>query len=367
MPTGSGGAFRAFTPATIDLRTFLKQAIAFILTYFLHMGILLRSLLVLLAGIFIFGARQAEEHQAFYRLPNYQEAAVNPVVGDASYVARFGQPPTATTSNFVRTQTHLAYAEQQLRQYPPAGLPAALRQRRAHLLDLLHTYWRAGVFPRNEAPDGQRHPCFIDRAGRICAVGYLVEQTAGRAAAEEINKHFQYSEIRAMHTQTLSHWVANSGLSLAECALIQPTYGPVYTPVASGNIPTGYGITSAVLGGLNLSTTILTSTADGRQTGRWLPALAMAGGAAQIVVGATRFPNAPESNFYGTPPTNEAQKLLSLANIGAGTAALLFGTWNLLHHPATQLPRRTSWNVGPAPAGSGQRPDGLSLFVSRRL
>ena len=217
-------------------------------------------------------------------------APVNPVVGDASYVARFGRGPTARTPDALRIQTHLVYAELLLRQRTPAGWPAALRQRRAHLLDLLHTYWQAGMFPRNEAPDGQRHPCFIDRAGRICAVGYLVAQTAGRPAAERINQRFQYSNLLDMHDAALSRWVASSGLSPTDCALIQPTYGPIYTPVATGNnIPVGYGAASAVLGGLNLSAIALNSS----EAGRWLPLLTMASGATRTMLGATRFPDNP--------------------------------------------------------------------------
>jgi hypothetical protein len=327
----------------------------------------IRLLLLALAGVFLLGARVADRYAI--KAHRASLATVNPIVGDASYIARFGHRPTANTSDFERIQTHLAYAEQLLRQHTPAGLPTSQLQRRAHLLDLLHTYWQAGVFPRNEAPDGQRHPCFIDRAGRICAVGYLVEQTAGRAAAERINQKFQYSELLAMHDPALSLWVGGSGLSLAECALIQPTYGPIYVPVASGNsIPTGYGTASAVLGGLNLSAIALNSSEAGHQAGRWLPLLTMASGTTQLIVGATRFPDAPPSSYNGTALTNESQKILSFANIGVGTATLLFGTWNLLHRPATtsQLPR-TSWNVGPAPAGAGQRPDGMSVFVSRRL
>jgi hypothetical protein len=326
-----------------------------------------RFLLLVLAGVFLLGARVVDRY-AISAVP-VNSNTVNPVVGDASYVARFGHHPTANTSDFERIQTHLAYAEQQLRQHTPAGLAADQRQHRAHLLDLLHAYWQAGIFPSNEALDGQRHPCFIDRAGRICAVGYLVEQTAGRAVAEHLNTRFQYSELLAMHDPALSRWVGGSGLSLAECALIQPTYGPVYVPIVSGNsIPTGYGTASAVLGGLNLSAIAFNSSAAGHQAGRWLPLLTMASGTTQLIMGATRFPEAPQPSFNGTVLTNESQKILSFANIGVGTATLLFGTWNLLHRPATtsQLPR-TSWNVGPAPAGAGQRPEGMSVFVSRRL
>lgn len=293
-------------------------------------------------------------------------APVNPVVGDASYVARFGRGPTARTPDALRIQTHLVYAELLLRQRTPAGLPAALRQRRAHLLDLLHTYWQAGVFPRNEASDGQRHPCFIDRAGRLCAVGYLVAQTAGRPAAERINQRFQYSNLLDVHDAALSRWVASSGLSLTDCALIQPTYGPIYTPVATGNnIPVGYGATSAVLGGLNLSAIALNSSEAGHQSGRWLPLLTMASGATQAMLGATRFPDNPQPGFSGTPPTNESQKNLSIANLGIGTATLLFGTWNLLHRPAR--PPRTAWNVGPAPGVVAARPPGWCLAMTRRL
>ncbi len=292
-------------------------------------------------------------------------APVNPVVGDASYVARFGRGPTARTPDALRVQTHLAYAEQQLRRRTPAHLPAARRQRRAHLLDLLHAYWQAGVFPRNEAPDGQRHPCFIDRAGRLCAVGYLVAQTAGRPAAERINQRFQYRNLLDMHDAALRRWVAGSGLSLADCALIQPTYGPVYTPVATGNnVPVGYGAASAVLGGANAAAIALNSSAAGQQTGKWLPLLTMASGAAQVVLGATRFPDGPQPGFGGTPPPNESQKTLCFANLGVGTATLLFGTWNLLHRPA-QGPR-AAWNVAPAPGGA-TRPSGWCLAMTRRL
>ncbi|MGI4884836.1 MAG: hypothetical protein ACRYFR_07745 [Janthinobacterium lividum] len=297
-------------------------------------------------------------------------APVNPVVGDASFVARFGRGPTAGTPDALRIQTHLAYAEQQLRQRTPGALPAALRQRRAHLLDLLHAYWQAGVFPQNAAPDGQRHPCFIDGTGRICAVGYLVEQTAGRAAAERINQRFQYRNLLDMRDDALGRWVAQSGLSLADCALIQPTYGSVYVPVATGNnIPTGYGTASAVLGGLNVSAMALNASDAGRQAGRWLPWLTVASGTTQLVLGATRFPDAPATTFNGTAlPTNESQKLLSMANLGVGTATVLFGAWNLLHRPAaTAQGPRTSWNVGPAPTGTGQRADGMSLFLARRF
>lgn len=66
---------------------------------------------------------------------------------------------------------------------------------------------------------------FIERFGNICAVGYLVEQPAGRGVAEAINGQFQYAAIGAMDSPELRQWLAASGLTLAEATMIQPTYG----------------------------------------------------------------------------------------------------------------------------------------------
>lgn len=104
---------------------------------------------------------------------------INPIVGNLSFVEKFGQAPPATTDDDVRIRTHLAYAEQTLRQHQPLNLTPELRARREQVLDLLHSYWQAGVFPRNFDYPNERRPCFIDRDGRLCAVGYLVAETAG--------------------------------------------------------------------------------------------------------------------------------------------------------------------------------------------
>ena len=121
---------------------------------------------------------------------------VNALVGNAGYLAATGHAPTAATPDDARVQAHLAYAERLLRQRP--AVDSALARRRAQVLDLLHRYWATGVFPRNHKYVAERRPCFIDRDGRLCAVGYLVAQTAGRAVAERINAAHQYDLIADM-------------------------------------------------------------------------------------------------------------------------------------------------------------------------
>jgi hypothetical protein len=151
---------------------------------------------------------------------------INAVLGDVSFVQKFGTAPNASTNERLRIQTHLAYVEALLRKADVSHLPSTLRESRAALLDKLHDYRLAGEFPTNLDFPQKRRPCFIDAAGNICAVGFLIEQTAGRALAERINAAHRYDFLADMHVPELTAWVEASGLTARECAMIQPGYGP---------------------------------------------------------------------------------------------------------------------------------------------
>ncbi len=150
-----------------------------------------------------------------------REPGVNAVVGDASWVARFGVLPDASVDEDLRIRVHLEYVEALLRASEPVGASDAQRAARAHNLDLLHAYLERGVFPRNHVVPGRR-PHFIDEDGRICAVGYLIEQTAGRDVAETINARHEWDYIEDI--DGIEGWVAASGLTVHELAMIQPGY-----------------------------------------------------------------------------------------------------------------------------------------------
>jgi hypothetical protein len=149
----------------------------------------------------------------------YPSETINPVIGDAALIASGSLKPFLTEQERIRT--HLLYAEKLLR--ASSNAPLSARSRRNELLDHLHDYAVAGVFPSNRDHVG-RKPCFIDDGGNICAVGYLVEKTAGREAAESINEQHQYDELLDMHDAALNAWAASTGFSLEELAMIQPTY-----------------------------------------------------------------------------------------------------------------------------------------------
>lgn len=165
---------------------------------------------------------------ATFRPPDAFRYAINPVIGDVSYVERYGEMPTPGTDGNLRIATHLSFVHALLEARDDSGMPAELRAARRKHLARLREYIDTGVFPVNVRYRDQNRPCFIDDDGRICAVGYLVEQSAGRVVAERINTAFQYAFISQMHSREIDDWIASSGLSRLEVAMIQPCYDPEF-------------------------------------------------------------------------------------------------------------------------------------------
>ena len=52
---------------------------------------------------------------AFTKEENSNTDAINPIIGDISYLEKFGEAPNQTTDEQLRIQTHLEYVEQLLR------------------------------------------------------------------------------------------------------------------------------------------------------------------------------------------------------------------------------------------------------------
>jgi hypothetical protein len=149
--------------------------------------------------------------------------SINPLLGDESFVATFGHRPSAADDDELRVRTHLAYVERRLRAVDDTVLPPALRAARRRNLDLLRAYWSAGLFPAGENPAG-RQPTFIDDTGRRCAVAALVEASAGTETVTRINTRYRNAYIGQMHDAALAAWIASSGFTAGEVAMIQPTY-----------------------------------------------------------------------------------------------------------------------------------------------
>lgn len=127
-----------------------------------------------------------------------------------------------TTANMKRQMiARLTYVETLLRSRDVADLTPELRAERFRNLDRLHAYRLRAEFPANDAYPGQLRPCFIDGDGNICAVGYLVEQSVGRPAAERVNAQYQYATVNQIRSAELDAWITRSGFTHAEVATIQ--------------------------------------------------------------------------------------------------------------------------------------------------
>jgi hypothetical protein len=159
--------------------------------------------------------------------------AINSVIGDISYVKKFGHLPAPGTDENLRIKTHLAYAEMILRSDETPHLDKSTRQKRHILLDHLHDYWTKGIFPKSYDSIDGRSPCFIDKDGNICAVGYLVEKSESREMAESINGDFKSSRNGEMKSSALVDWLKKNGLTKEDAAIIQPSNN--WQPVQSNN------------------------------------------------------------------------------------------------------------------------------------
>ncbi len=147
-------------------------------------------------------------------------------LGDDSFIATYGRPPSADDSEPLRMHTHLVYVRELLAARAPTA--PELAGRRAELLGYLDDYIAAGTTPHNTYVPW-RSPVFIDAEGRICAVGYLIERSVGRALPELVaaTHRLAYLEDIAAAMPEVRAWVASSGFALEELASIQPGYpGP---------------------------------------------------------------------------------------------------------------------------------------------
>jgi hypothetical protein len=144
-------------------------------------------------------------------------------LGDASFVAAYGHEPGLRDREPDRMHAHLAYVHAWLASRP-ATRPE-LAERRAMILQHLADYVAKGTTPKNEHVPW-RTPVFIDDHGTICAVGYLIQQTAGDELPKAIAAAHRYDYIEdiAKAMPEVAAWIDGSGFTLEEIASIQPAY-----------------------------------------------------------------------------------------------------------------------------------------------
>ena len=147
-------------------------------------------------------------------------------IGDAGFQAAYHREPKPGEEH-ARIHEHFIYVEKMLASRP--ATKPELAAKRAALLAYFDDYIRRDITPENRNLPW-RAPVFIDDKGTICAVGYLIEKSAGRPLAEKVaaSHKFDYIDDIAAKMPDVKAWADASGLSLEELASIQPGYiGPL--------------------------------------------------------------------------------------------------------------------------------------------
>lgn len=152
-------------------------------------------------------------------------STINSVVGDDSFVQRFGRKPDRNAAAALRITTHLTYVEQRLRARDTTGLSLTQRWRRTYAIEILAQYRRRGQFPEGESAQGHL-PTFIDQHGVRCAVGYLIEQTHSAALPIALDARFHNDYVAHIDDPEVAAWALATGFDREELAMIQPAYPP---------------------------------------------------------------------------------------------------------------------------------------------
>lgn len=103
----------------------------------------------------------------------------------------------------------------------------------------LHRYQRRGLFPINQHVADRAAPVFVDNYDTACAVGHLMRESGWGEEVAAIQAENNLVYVTDVSDGPVVEWVAASGLTQEEAAIIQPAYG--ITPPAEAGISTGAG------------------------------------------------------------------------------------------------------------------------------
>lgn len=122
-------------------------------------------------------------------------------------------------------QMHLSLVEQKLRNTKNCNLNTEQKLNREKCLNILHSYWEKGVFPKN-TDFVDRTPYFIDKFGTACAVGQLIISTGFESVADKIRTFDNNGYVAELNCkyQEISEWADLFGFTINELEWIQPCY-----------------------------------------------------------------------------------------------------------------------------------------------
>lgn len=148
-----------------------------------------------------------------------------PARGAADHGAAADNGVDVVAADRERIGRHLEEVERHLRSVDVSHLSADQRTRRAEALDHLREYRLRGEFPHNHSFE-QRTPFFVDHRGVQCAMAYLIARSGGQDLVARVKASANNAYVRDLASDPeLGAWLERNGMTAAEAALVQPTYG----------------------------------------------------------------------------------------------------------------------------------------------
>ena len=247
-----------------------------------------------------------------------------------------------------RLRAHFDSVDAELRLLTALPLTPAQRMGRTTLIGWLREYREEGSFPRNDRFPDRAMPFFRDSRGVLCAMAYLIDRSGRGDLVDRVastrNNAFMPELAGDPELRT---WLDSVGLSAAEAARIQPSYGPPPEESGEPEVSASYALTSILVSGSSLTTLGLNAIAPSRATG-WAGVIA---GTAGLIAGAVK--------LDGSGGTDD----VATANVIAGGGALVLGLYRLL----TPRPGSGNISISPVVMPTADRPRiGLAVHTTFR-
>lgn len=231
-------------------------------------------------------------------------------------LVRTGEARSPRSREIERLQNHFDSVAVELNRRDIASLTTTQRAKRATLASWLREYRNAGVFPTNDRFDTST-PFFRDSKGVLCAMAYLIDRS-GRAdivakvAASRNNAHI----AQLADDPTLIAWLDSAGLSVAEAARIQPTYGgfPDEPPADRDGVRSNVALAAVGFGGTSLAATTLNVVKPSYLSGF----LGIIAGGASVITGANYRDENRETDRVAT-----TMIALGAVSLGSGVYGIL--------------------------------------------
>jgi hypothetical protein len=226
--------------------------------------------------------------------------------------------PLARRLEVARLQAHFDSVDTELRQATMLG--GQRTGSRITLMGWLREYREAARFPQNDRFPQRAMPFFRDRHGTLCAMAYLIERSGRGDIVDRVALTRNNAFIAELAgDRELRSWLDSVGLTVAEAARIQPSYGFGPDP-DDQKVGSDYALGSIFVSGTSLATLGLNLFAPSRSSG-WAGVIA---GSTGVIAGA--------ANLDGNPGTRK----VAVADLFIGGMAVAGGIYRLIRPVAVR-------------------------------